>query len=81
MSDSERSGEHNRPVPISSALSCSPLLLPSLRITAPPVFEFNASHFTAENLYAAKHTTDLAPRAGTIVGLDAAHRGLGTQSC
>lgn len=54
---------------------------PALRITAEPLFEFNASHYTAEDLYAAKHTTDLAPRAETIVYLDAAHRGLGTQSC
>ncbi|MDF3055798.1 MAG: beta-galactosidase [Rariglobus sp.] len=54
---------------------------PALRIAAEPLFEFNASHYTAEDLYAAKHTTDLAPRAETIVYLDAAHRGLGTQSC
>jgi beta-galactosidase len=54
---------------------------PALRITAAPLFEFNASHFTAEDLYAAKHPTDLTPRAETIVYLDAAHRGLGTQSC
>jgi beta-galactosidase len=54
---------------------------PALRITAAPLFEFNATHFAAEDLYAAKHTTDLAPRAETIVYLDAAHRGLGTQSC
>ena len=54
---------------------------PALRITAAPLFEFNATHYAAEDLYAAKHTTDLAPRAETIVYLDAAHRGLGTQSC
>ncbi|MFA6960877.1 MAG: glycoside hydrolase family 2 TIM barrel-domain containing protein [Opitutaceae bacterium] len=54
---------------------------PALRITAATLFEFNASHYTAEDLYAAKHATDLAPRAETIVYLDAAHRGLGTQSC
>ena len=54
---------------------------PALRIAASPLFEFNASHYTAEDLYAAKHTTDLVPRAETIVYLDAAHRGLGTQSC
>ncbi|CAM3086087.1 glycoside hydrolase family 2 TIM barrel-domain containing protein [Rariglobus hedericola] len=53
----------------------------ALRITAAPLFEFNATHFAAEDLYAAKHTTDLTPRAETIVYLDAAHRGLGTQSC
>ncbi|MET0261710.1 MAG: beta-galactosidase small subunit, partial [Rariglobus sp.] len=54
---------------------------PVLRITAAPLFEFNVSHYTAEHLYAAKHTTDLTPRAETIVYLDAAHRGLGSQSC
>ena len=54
---------------------------PALRITAAPLLEFNATHFAAEDLYAAKHATDLAPRAETIVYLDAAHRGLGTASC
>jgi len=42
---------------------------------------FNATHFTAEDLYAAKHTTDLVARPETILYLDAAHRGLGSQSC
>jgi len=79
LSASERSGERKRPVP-TSARSRSPLL-PALRITAAPLFEFNVSHYTAEDLYAAKHTTDLTPRAETIIYLDAAHRGLGTQSC
>jgi beta-galactosidase len=55
--------------------------LPPVRIEGSPCLEFNASHFTAEDLYAAKHTTDLTPRAETILYLDAAHRGLGTASC
>ena len=55
--------------------------LPCVRIEAAPLFEFNVSHFTAEDLYSAKHTTDLVKRAETIVYLDAAHRGLGTLSC
>ena len=55
--------------------------LPPVRIEGAPGLEFNASHFTAEDLYAAKHTTDLTPRAETILHLDAAHRGLGTASC
>jgi beta-galactosidase len=54
---------------------------PALRISGAPLIEFNATHYTAEDLYAAKHTTDLAPRAETIVYLDAAQRGLGTGSC
>jgi beta-galactosidase len=52
-----------------------------LAIEAATTLEFNATHFTAEDLYAAKHTTDLVARAETIIYLDAAHRGLGTQSC
>src|SRR5690606_4335663 len=46
--------------------------LPPLRIEAAPTFEFNAGHHTAEDLYAARHATDLAPRAETILYLDAA---------
>jgi len=52
-----------------------------IRIEGITPFEFNASHFTAEDLFAAKHTTDLVPREEVIVSIDAAHRGLGTQSC
>ncbi|MEO7933420.1 MAG: glycoside hydrolase family 2 TIM barrel-domain containing protein [Chthoniobacterales bacterium] len=55
--------------------------LPSLHFKADPLFDFNASHLTAEDLYVAKHTTELQPRAETILYLDAAHRGLGTASC
>jgi beta-galactosidase len=54
---------------------------PTLVIRGRPTVEFNASHFTAEDLYAAKHTIDLVPRPETILYLDAAHRGLGTASC
>jgi beta-galactosidase len=54
---------------------------PALRITGAPAFEFNATHFAVEDLYAARHTTDLVPRAETILYLDAVHRGLGTNSC
>jgi len=79
LSPAGRGGERQRPG--STPARSRPSLLPSLRITAAPLFEFNASHYAAEDLYAAKHATDLAPRAETIVYLDAAHRGLGTQSC
>ena len=44
-------------------------------------FEFNASHFRAADLFAAKHTPDLKPRPEVILSLDAAMRGLGTASC
>ncbi len=43
--------------------------------------EGSASHFTPDDLFAAKHTTDLKPRKETIVNLDVAQRGLGTASC
>ena len=54
---------------------------PALRITGAPTFEFNASHYSAEDLFAARHTSDLVPRSETLIYLDAAHRGLGTHSC
>ncbi len=54
---------------------------PALRVEGAPLFEFNVTRFPAEDLYAAKHTIDLAPRPETLVYLDAAHRGLGTASC
>jgi beta-galactosidase len=52
-----------------------------LRIEGQVPFEFNVGHYTAEDLYQAKHTTDLDPRATPVLYLDAAHRGLGTASC
>lgn len=54
---------------------------PALRIEGAPPIEFNATHFAAEDLYAARHTIDLEPRPETILYLDHAHRGLGTASC
>ncbi len=52
-----------------------------LRVQGDPTFEFSASHFTASDLFAAKHTFDLKPRPEVILNLDHAHRGLGTGSC
>ena len=52
-----------------------------LLISAPEHMEFNASHFTAADLYAAKHTIDLTPRPETILHLDYHQSGLGTASC
>jgi beta-galactosidase len=45
------------------------------------IFEFNASHFAPEDLFAAHHTHELTPRPEVYLHLDAAHRGLGTASC
>jgi len=52
-----------------------------LLVTARGLLEFTASHFTAHDLYAAKHTYDLQPRPETILSLDLHQRGLGTNSC
>ena len=54
---------------------------PSLRVQAQGPLEFSASHFTAQDLYAATHTYDLKPRPETILNLDLMQRGLGTLSC
>jgi beta-galactosidase len=45
------------------------------------MLEFSVSHFTADDLFIARHTTDLQPRPEVIVNIDHAHRGLGTNSC
>jgi len=44
-------------------------------------FQFSAGRHTPGDLYAAKHTIDLAPRPEIWLFLDHLHRGLGTQSC
>ncbi len=52
-----------------------------VEILGRPVIGFSASHFTADDLWRARHTSDLEPRAETILSLDHAQRGLGTASC
>ncbi|HVO44165.1 MAG TPA: hypothetical protein VMT34_16165, partial [Aggregatilineales bacterium] len=52
-----------------------------LKVTGEPLIGFSASHFTADDLFKARHTVDLSPRAETILHLDHAQRGLGTASC
>ena len=52
-----------------------------VRFSAARPMEASASHFTAQDLYAAKHTTDLVPRPEVHVNLDCGQRGLGTASC
>ncbi|QHI69134.1 glycoside hydrolase family 2 TIM barrel-domain containing protein [Tichowtungia aerotolerans] len=53
----------------------------TLRVTGAEPFEFAASHFTANDLFAAIHTDQLTPRAETILTLDLKQRGLGSGSC
>ena len=52
-----------------------------LTVEGLPTFGFTASHFTAADLYAARHTCDLEPRPEVVLSLDHAQRGLGTASC
>jgi beta-galactosidase len=52
-----------------------------LSVHTPQPIEFTASHFTADDLYAAHHTYDLTPRPETFLSLDVHQRGLGTASC
>jgi len=54
---------------------------PRLRVTGATLLEFNETRYSVEQLYAARHTTDLEPEKATILYLDTAHRGLGTASC
>lgn len=53
----------------------------SLRVEAEGPLEFSASHFTANDLFAAFHTYDLKPRPEVILNLDYRQSGLGTNSC
>lgn len=46
-----------------------------------PMAEMNVSHFTADDLYQARHTYELTPRPETIVQVDAKQSGLGGASC
>jgi beta-galactosidase len=52
-----------------------------MRVTLDRPRQVSATHFRAADLAAATHDVDLVSRPGTIVHLDAAHRGLGTASC
>jgi beta-galactosidase len=52
-----------------------------LRVEGRPTIGFGASHFTANDLYSARHTVDLTPRPEVYLSLDHAQRGLGTASC
>lgn len=52
-----------------------------LQVTGTNPFEFSASHFTANDLFAVTHTDQLTPREETILTLDLKQRGLGSGSC
>jgi len=50
-------------------------------VAAGRLLECSASHFTAHDLFLARHTIDLEPRREVILNVDYAQRGLGTASC
>ncbi|MFE3547102.1 glycoside hydrolase family 2 TIM barrel-domain containing protein [Streptomyces kronopolitis] len=52
-----------------------------LRIEGDPDFYFSARRWSAEELTAARHTTDLRPGEGLWLHLDHAQHGIGSQSC
>jgi len=52
-----------------------------LKVSGQPSIDFSASHFTADDLFKAKHTFELQARAEVILNLDLMQRGLGTASC
>ena len=52
-----------------------------LRLFADTPFSFGVSHFTAQDLMAARHQCELVPRRETFLAVDLARRGLGTGSC
>lgn len=54
---------------------------PALLVGGPAPFSFSASHFSAEDLTAARNTAELRPREEVFVHVDAALRGLGTGAC
>jgi beta-galactosidase len=49
-----------------------------LEVTSDAVFEFNALHYTDEDLTSAQHTPELMPRPDVLLHLDHGMRGLGT---
>jgi beta-galactosidase len=52
-----------------------------IRIAMDAPGQVSATHHRAADLAAATHHPELVPCPGTVVHLDAAHRGLGTASC
>ena len=53
----------------------------SLAAVGPTPFSFNASRYTQEELAARRRNTDLTPSGSTVLCLDAAMAGIGSNSC
>ncbi|KUN88031.1 glycoside hydrolase family 2 TIM barrel-domain containing protein [Streptomyces griseoruber] len=54
---------------------------PGLVVTPDEPRQVSVTRYRADDLAAAAHHDELVPRAGCVVHVDAAHRGLGTASC
>jgi len=52
-----------------------------IKVEGFPTIEFSVSHYSANDLYSARHTCDLVPRREILLNIDSAMRGLGTGSC
>jgi beta-galactosidase len=52
-----------------------------LEVEGRPTIGFSAGHHSVADVYAARHTTDLARRPEVLLNLDHAQRGLGTSAC
>jgi beta-galactosidase len=52
-----------------------------IRPLQPASLHVSATRHTTDDLYRARHATDLVPRRDLVVHVDLAHRGLGTASC
>jgi beta-galactosidase len=52
-----------------------------LKVLGRPAVEFSALHFTAHDLYGARHINELRRRKETFVHIDVRQRGLGGASC
>ncbi len=52
-----------------------------LRIDSSSTFDFSASHHGAEQLWRARHTSDLVRKPQVFLTLDIAQRGVGTATC
>ena len=52
-----------------------------VKVEGCPSFEFSAGHYSANDLYMARHTCELTPRPEIWLNIDKEMRGLGTASC
>jgi beta-galactosidase len=52
-----------------------------IKVSGKPMFEFNTSHLTANDLYLARHTSDIVPHDEIWLNIDHKMRGVGSASC